>query len=99
MARRSRSRPSSRNAGNSASSAEEPTVAISATDPLAGPAPLAAKPKPPIAPRRRLASEIVRHRTDYLWVAPALLVMALVIAYPFVYTIDLSFYETPPSSP
>jgi len=44
-------------------------------------------------------SEIVRQRTDYLWVAPALLVMLLVIGYPFVYTIDLSFYETPPSSP
>ena len=43
-------------------------------------------------------AEIVRHRTDYLWVAPALLVMVLVIGYPFVYTIDLSFYDTPPSS-
>jgi multiple sugar transport system permease protein len=43
-------------------------------------------------------SEIWRHRTDYLWVAPALLVMVLVIGYPFVYTIDLSFYDTPPSS-
>ena len=34
-----------------------------------------------------------------MWVAPALLVMLLVIGYPFVYTIDLSFYDTPPSSP
>jgi multiple sugar transport system permease protein len=74
-------------------------VAISSTDPLAGPAPLVAKHKPPAAPRRLLLSEISRHRTDYLWVAPALLVMVLVIGYPFVYTIDLSFYETPPSSP
>ena len=41
---------------------------------------------------------MARHRTDYLWVAPALLVMVLVIGYPFVYTIDLSFYDTPPSS-
>jgi multiple sugar transport system permease protein len=43
-------------------------------------------------------AQIWRHRTDYLWVAPALLVMVLVIGYPFVYTIDLSFYDTPPSS-
>jgi multiple sugar transport system permease protein len=45
-----------------------------------------------------LPREIWRHRTDYLWVAPALLVMLLVIGYPFVYTINLSFYSTPPSS-
>src|SRR5207237_6425820 len=76
-----------------------PIVAISSTDPLAGPAPLVATPKPPAAPRRRLLSEVARHRTDYVWVAPALLVMVLVIGYPFVYTIDLSFYDTPPSSP
>jgi multiple sugar transport system permease protein len=44
-------------------------------------------------------SEIRRHRSDYLWVAPALLVMVLVIGYPLVYTVDLSFYDTPPSSP
>jgi multiple sugar transport system permease protein len=51
------------------------------------------------AQRRGLLREMVRHRTDYLWVAPALLVMLLVIGYPFVYTINLSFYDTPPSSP
>ena len=62
-------------------------MAIGSTTPLLGSA------------RRSLLSEIVRHRTDYLWVAPALLVMGLVIGYPFVYTIDLSFYDTPPSSP
>ncbi len=73
-------------------------MAISSTDPLAGPAPVVAVPKPP-PPRGRLVSDIVRHRTDYLWVAPALLVMVLVIGYPFAYTIDLSFYDTPPSSP
>jgi multiple sugar transport system permease protein len=70
-------------------------VAIGSTTPLARSAPLAAS----AAPRRSLLSEIVRHKTDYLWVAPALLVMGLVIGYPFVYTIDLSFYDTPPSSP
>jgi multiple sugar transport system permease protein len=56
------------------------------------------------ASRRRpsrggLFGDIYKHRTDYLWVAPALLIMLLVIGYPFVYTIDLSFYDTPPSSP
>src|SRR5258708_35516048 len=49
--------------------------------------------------RRGAWAEMARHRTDYMWVAPALLVMVLVIAYPFFYTIDLSFYDTPPSSP
>ncbi|MBV8715583.1 MAG: sugar ABC transporter permease [Chloroflexi bacterium] len=58
------------------------------------------KPSSPSArPNSRVLREIIRHRTDYLWVAPALLVMLLVIGYPFVYTIDLSFYDTPPSSP
>ena len=71
-------------------------MAIDSTAPLAGPAPLTA---PPPARRANLLKEIQRHRTDYLWVAPALLVMLLVIGYPFVYTIDLSFYDTPPSSP
>jgi multiple sugar transport system permease protein len=50
------------------------------------------------AERRGVLAEMARHRTDYLWVTPALLVMLLVIGYPFVYTIDLSFYDTPPSS-
>ncbi|MBV9168491.1 MAG: sugar ABC transporter permease [Chloroflexi bacterium] len=45
-----------------------------------------------------MLADMVRHRSDYLWVAPALLVMLLVIGYPFVYTINLSFYDTPPSS-
>jgi multiple sugar transport system permease protein len=48
--------------------------------------------------QRGVWAEMARHRTDYLWVAPALLVMLLVIGYPFVYTIDLSFFDTPPSS-
>jgi multiple sugar transport system permease protein len=37
------------------------------------------------------------HRADYLYVLPALIVMLLVIAYPVYYTIDLSFFRTPPS--
>src|SRR5579859_201886 len=72
-------------------------MAIDATAPLAAPVPLAAPP--PGRKPRGVLQEILRHRTDYLWVAPALLVMLLVIGYPFVYTIDLSFYDTPPSSP
>lgn len=42
-----------------------------------------------------LLREIARHWSDYLYVAPALLLMALVIVYPFFYTIYLSFYNTP----
>lgn len=36
-------------------------------------------------------------RFDYLYIAPALIVMLLVIAYPIYYTVVLSFYKTPPS--
>ena len=74
-------------------------MAIDSTAPLAAPAPVAAPP-----PERRrtarggLLADVKKHGTDYLWVAPALLVMVLVIGYPFLYTINLSFYETPPSS-
>lgn len=41
--------------------------------------------------------QIVAHRTDYLYVLPAIGVMMLVIAYPVYDTIQLSFYNTPPS--
>ena len=37
------------------------------------------------------------NRTDYLYVLPAILVMLVVIAYPIYYTVDLSFFNTPPS--
>lgn len=51
-------------------------------------------------PRRSgLFAEIARHWSDYFYVAPAILVLLLVIGYPFVYTIYLSFFDTPPSSP
>ena len=39
---------------------------------------------------------ISRHWADYLYVLPALLVMLLVIGYPLVYTVWLSFHATPP---
>jgi multiple sugar transport system permease protein len=36
-------------------------------------------------------------RADYYYVLPALVVMLVVIAYPIYYTIELSFFDTPPS--
>ena len=44
-----------------------------------------------------LLARIHRHRADYLYIAPALGVMLLVIAYPVYFTIYLSFYNTPPN--
>ncbi len=44
-----------------------------------------------------LAVRIWRHRADYAYVAPALLVMLLVIAYPVYFTVYLSFFNTPPN--
>ncbi|WP_414474858.1 carbohydrate ABC transporter permease [Microvirga sp. M2] len=36
-------------------------------------------------------------RSDYLYVLPAIVVMLIVIAYPIYYTLELSFFATPPS--
>ncbi|MFC0008517.1 carbohydrate ABC transporter permease [Devosia nitrariae] len=47
--------------------------------------------------RSGFLSRIVAHRTDYLYVLPALIVMLVVIAYPIYYTIELSFFRTPPN--
>jgi multiple sugar transport system permease protein len=44
-----------------------------------------------------LLSRIVTHRNDYLYVLPALIVMLVVIAFPIYYTIELSFFRTPPN--
>lgn len=48
-------------------------------------------------PRRRasLLQRVIRHRHDYAYIAPALIVMLLVIAYPIYYTVELSFFKTP----
>ncbi|TIW17388.1 MAG: sugar ABC transporter permease, partial [Mesorhizobium sp.] len=53
--------------------------------------------------RRRLQSgrsgvlrKIWDHRADYAYVLPAIAVMLIVIAYPIYYTIELSFFKTPP---
>lgn len=40
--------------------------------------------------------QIWASRADYLYVLPAIVVMLIVIAYPIYYTVDLSFYRTPP---
>jgi multiple sugar transport system permease protein len=51
------------------------------------------------APRRppRLLRRIAHHWADYLYILPALGVMALVIGYPVYYTVYLSFFRTPPN--
>ena len=48
-------------------------------------------------PAPRLLLRMRRNWADYLYVAPALGVMALVIGYPIYDTIYLSFFNTPPS--
>jgi len=50
-----------------------------------------------LAPARRvgLLQRVVNHRADYLYVAPALVVMMIVIAYPLYYTLELSLFKTP----
>jgi multiple sugar transport system permease protein len=50
----------------------------------------------PRAMRSELLRQIWTSRADYLYVLPALVAMLVVIAYPIYYTIDLSFYRTPP---
>ena len=47
--------------------------------------------------RPGLLARIRASRWDYLYIAPALGVMLLVIAYPIYYTVYLSFFSTPPS--
>jgi multiple sugar transport system permease protein len=51
---------------------------------------------PAIVPKRTgFLQRVVNHRSDYLYVLPALAVMMVVIAYPIYYTIELSFFKTP----
>ena len=47
--------------------------------------------------RRGFVGRVYECRWDYMYIAPALIVMLLVIAYPIYYTFALSFYKTPPS--
>ena len=50
----------------------------------------------PRALRSGLLRQIWINRADYLYVLPALVVMLIVIAYPIYYTVNLSFFKTPP---
>jgi multiple sugar transport system permease protein len=50
----------------------------------------------PPASRSDLVRQIWIHRADYLYVLPAIVVMLVVIAYPIYYTVELSFFQTPP---
>ncbi|NTA83822.1 sugar ABC transporter permease [Agrobacterium tumefaciens] len=70
--------------------------------PLKGPAVSTSTEQVKFAPAKAIPSNrtsifrrIIDHRNDYLYVAPALLVMMFVIAYPIYYTIELSFFRTP----
>ncbi len=50
----------------------------------------------PRATRVDLLRQMWISRFDYLYVLPAIVVMLVVIAYPIYYTVDLSFFKTPP---
>jgi multiple sugar transport system permease protein len=58
-------------------------------------APPLRRPAPERAARPGLARDIARHWADYVYVAPSILVMLVVIGYPLVYTVWLSFHATP----
>ena len=51
----------------------------------------------PTLSKTSVLQRVIAHRTDYLYVLPALVVMLVVIAYPIYYTIELSFFKTPPN--
>lgn len=51
----------------------------------------------PPAKRANVFKRIFEHRNDYFYILPALIVMIIVIAYPIYYTIELSFFKTPPN--
>jgi multiple sugar transport system permease protein len=46
--------------------------------------------------RSGILRQVWASRADYLYVLPAIIVMLVVIAYPIYYTVDLSFFKTPP---
>src|SRR5215211_1536363 len=46
-------------------------------------------------PKRRLPRRIADHWADYVYILPAIAIMVLVIGYPIVYTVWLSFFDTP----
>lgn len=65
------------------------------TGPTETAAPVRARPAERRAPG--MFGQIYAHRGDYPYVLPALIVMMVVIAYPIYFTIDMSFFKTPPS--
>lgn len=50
----------------------------------------------PSRDRSGLLERVWDHRADYAYVLPAFIVLMIVIAYPVYYTIELSFFKTPP---
>jgi len=50
---------------------------------------------PPLRRKPNLLRRILLHWNDYAYIAPALIVMLLVIGYPIYYTVELSFFKTP----
>lgn len=56
----------------------------------------AGAPRAVLPPRPSILQQMWTSRADYLYVLPAIVVMLIVIAYPIYYTIDLSFFKTPP---
>ncbi len=50
----------------------------------------------PRAKRTGLVRQVWSNRADYFYVLPAIVVMLVVIAYPIYYTVELSFFNTPP---
>ena len=46
--------------------------------------------------RPGILKQVWASRADYVYVLPAIIVMLIVIAFPIYYTIDLSFFRTPP---
>src|SRR4051812_9841243 len=48
------------------------------------------------AVRSNILQQVWISRADYVYVLPAIVVMLIVIGYPIYYTIDLSFFRTPP---
>lgn len=57
---------------------------------------LAGATRPKVGARQGVLHQMWVNRADYLYVMPAIVVMLVVIAYPIYYTIDLSFFKTPP---
>lgn len=67
-------------------------MAVSDTRPLPGSRPRTERREP------GLLKKIADHWADYVYVLPSILVMLVVIGYPIVYTVVLSFHDTPARS-